>query len=579
MGSYKKIFIIFFIFFRLNIFAGPLYKPAPGPFFEIIKSGKVNSQIIIPSKPSHLEEFAASELQKYFKMMSQAELPIIKEGIEKNYSYSFFIGNTRRAIDTGIKPGEEKMGSDGFRLKSIKDGIILLGKDDLGSLFAVYELLERYFDIRWFMPGEMGLFYPINNTLKIGQVNMMYEPSFRVRWISSGDWALHQRMNVYVTAGGKKVGINWKWNFHTFAKLIPPDKYYAGHPEYFAMVNGKRTVTESLSHGNQLCTSNPDVIREVANNIIDTLNKDPGIEVISLSPNDGGGFCECENCCSYDEPDPDKFNLYTNRLAIFNNEVAKIVKEKYPKVLIKVGAYAMYTRPPLNENYLPESNLLFQLCHLYFCHNHPLGSNLCKLNETYKPAERFLPNTEFEKILDRWLTISPHVFIYEYYSISGMSRTPLPWPLIHTMRTDIPFYRDKGIEGFYTQTSDDWGRLGLSFYIAAKLCWNADLDVDDLLDDYFEKFYGPASAPIKVYFLTMEKSMQDWNKCVSYGIQGVAGLKGIGPEIFNQETMKIMDQNLIQAEREVVNDLLYSGRVAMIRRIHEETREVIKGVM
>jgi len=83
---------------------------------------------------------------------------------------------------------------------------------------------------------------------------------------------------------------------------------------------------------------------------------EPGIEIITLSPNDGDGFCECEKCCALDEPNRDWFARYSRRLAIFNNEVAKIVKLKYPKVLIKVGAYAMYARPPLDPDYRPESN-------------------------------------------------------------------------------------------------------------------------------------------------------------------------------------------------------------------------------
>jgi hypothetical protein len=103
-------------------------------------------------------------------------------------------------------------------------------------------------------------------------------------------------MNAYMKAGGRNVGINWKWHFHTFIKLIPPEKYYAEHPEYFALVNGKRTVTDSKSPGNQLCTSNPNIIREVAANLIAVLDAEPEIELITLSPNDSGGFCECEKC-------------------------------------------------------------------------------------------------------------------------------------------------------------------------------------------------------------------------------------------------------------------------------------------
>ncbi|MBM3890060.1 MAG: DUF4838 domain-containing protein, partial [Verrucomicrobia bacterium] len=327
------------------------------------------------------------------------------------------------------------------------------------------------------------------------------------------------------------------------------------------------------------CTSNPAVVREVAKNLIATLDAEPGIEIITLSPNDGGGFCECEKCVALDEPGRDWFAKYSRRLAIFNNEVAKLVKPKHSNVLIKVGAYAMYARPPLDKDYRPESNLFFQLCHLYFCHNHPLVSDACKDGVTYKPSKEFQPNQEFRKILNQWLKLSPHLFIYEYYSIGGMARANLPWPLVHTMRSDIPYYRKCGVEGFYTQLSDTlWHRLGLNYYLAAKLCWNADLNVDALLDDYFGKFYGPAAAPMRDYFMAMEHSMQGWNGCASYGLQGTTGMKVLAPKVFSPEVMARMGTCVERAERLVASDETLAKRVAMARRMYAETQEALKGI-
>jgi hypothetical protein len=564
----------------LLLTAGPryataaLYEPAREPFVEIVAMAQPVAQIVTPAESTYLEEFAASELQGYLEKISGAQIPILKEGDKREFPYSFFLGATQQASKVGVWANTKKMGYDGFELRSIPGGLIVRGRDDLGTVFGVYELLERYFDVRWFMPGELGEHVPRSKTLYIGDVHLVFKPSFRVRWVGTGEWSLRQRMNAYVKAGSRDVGINWKWHFHTFIKLIPPEKYYAEHPEYFALVEGKRTVTDSKSHGNQLCTSNPNVTREVAANLIAVLDAEPEIEIITLSPNDGGGFCECEKCRALDESGRDWFAKYSRRLAIFNNEVAKIVKQKHPNVLIKVGAYAMYARTPLDDAYRPEDNLFFQLCHLYFCHNHPLGSNMCKPGETYKPSARFQPNQEFCRILDRWLELSPHLFVYEYYSIGGMARAKLPWPLVHTIRSDIRYYRDRGVEGFYTQLSGGlWHRLGLNYYVAAKLCWNTDLNVNALLDDYFEKFYGPATKPMKSYFTEMEQAMQAWNGCASYGLQGVSGLKVIGPKIFTPKVMGQMGASLDKAEQLCADNEIAAQRVGMVRQMYVETKE------
>jgi len=558
----------------LGTAGGALYEPMGKPFTQIARA-----QIVTPASPTFLEQFAATELQRYLEKISGVRLPVVKEDAADKSIYSFFIGNTRKAAAAGVKPSESAMGRDGFALRSVPGGLVVLGRNDLGSVFGVYELLERYFDVRWFMPGDLGEHVPKRDVLEIGKINLVFKPSFRVRWVGDGEWPLRQRMNAYVKAGDRNVGINWKWHFHTFIKLIPPEKYYAEHPEYFAMVKGKRTVTDSKTHGNQLCTSNPAVIREVVKNLIATLDAEPEIEIITLSPNDGGGFCECEKCTALDEPGRDWFAKYSRRLAIFNNEVAKPVKQKHPNVLIKVGAYAMYARPPLDKDYRPESNLFFQLCHLYFCHNHPLSSTACKEGVTYKPSKEFQPNQEFRKILDQWRKLSPHLFIYEYYSIGGMARANLPWPLVHTIRSDIPYYRKCGVEGFYTQLSDTlWHRLGLNYYLAAKLCWNADLNVDALLDDYFRKFYGLAAVPMRDYFMAMEQSMQDWNGCASYGLQGTTGMKVLGPKIFSPAVMAQMGTCLEQAERLAAGDETLAKRVAMARQMYAETQEALKTI-
>jgi hypothetical protein len=551
-----------------------LYEEARGPLVEVVHAAAPKAQIVIPAQPSLLEEFAAAELQRYLAKISGAKLPVLKEGEVGTRPFSFYLGGTQKARAAGVAPDERRMGRDGFALRSAPGGLIVLGNNELGTVFGVYELLERCFDVRWFMPGELGEQVPRRDSLRLGQMNLVFNPSFRVRWVCEGEWSLHQRMNVAVKVGERIVGINWKWHFHTFRTLIPPEKYYAEHPDYFALVKGKRTVTESKTHENQLCTANPEVVREVAKKLIATLDAEPGVEIIALSPNDGGGFCECEQCQALDEPGRDWFARYSRRLATFNSEVAKLVSKRYPRVLIKTGAYAMYARPPLDKDYRPALNQIVQLCHLYFCHNHTIGRAACEAGRTYTPKAEFQPNQEFRKVLDQWLELSPHVFVYEYYTVGGISRAGLPWPLVHTIGKDIPYYHKRGVEGFYTQASEGrFYQLGLNYYLAAKLCWNAELNVDALLADYFEKFYGPAVAPMREYFMGMDRSLEQWNGCVSYGLQGVTGLKVIGPKIFTPEVMAQMGSHLEQAEQLAKGDETLAKRVGLARRMYDETRQ------
>jgi hypothetical protein len=155
-----------------------------------------------------------------------------------------------------------------------------------------------------------------------------------------------------------------------------------------------------------------------------------------------------------------------------------------------------------------------------------------------------------------------------------MENAKMPWTLLHTIRTDIPFYRNKGVKGFYTQLNNNsWYRQGIDYYLAAKLAWNADLNVDAILDDYFQTFYGPASKPMHDYIMTMEESMENWNGCASYGLGGVSELAFIGLKVFTPPVMGKMESRLKEAERLAAKDTLIARRVGLTRQAFEDTKK------
>jgi hypothetical protein len=58
----------------------------------------------------------------------------------------------------------------------------------------------------------------------------------------------------------------------------------------------------------------------------------------------------------------------------------------------------------------------------------------------------------------------------------------------------------------------------LNFYVWGKLLWDPDIDVDALLQEYYQKFYGPAALPMKKFF---KRAAEVW----AYGDHGKKCLK------------------------------------------------------
>jgi hypothetical protein len=73
-------------------------------------------------------------------------------------------------------------------------------------------------------------------------------------------------------------------------------------------------------------------------------------DVVSISPSDGGGFCECERCRALDVPGllayDNKHPQLSDRIFTYANEVARRVREQDPKKGVGMFAYTYYNRPP-----------------------------------------------------------------------------------------------------------------------------------------------------------------------------------------------------------------------------------------
>ena len=529
------------------------------PFIVVVQDGKPNATIIMSRKATEVERYAASELQRYLEKISGAIPPIKSEG-EGTTGYTIYIGACDAVHDLRPPVTSRFKGANGFVIESGDDWIAIVGAEDLDTVYGVYAFLEKYLGVRWFMPGEIGEVVPKMETVEVGKISDKEKPDFAIRWIGSGEWALRNRMNVNVAVKEETVGVNWKWSFHSFFYLIHPDKHFDKHPEFYSYVGGRRLCPTGPANA-QLCTSNPELVREVAENIIEILDKDPAIDILSLCPNDGGGFCECKSCVALDEPGADWHARYSKRLAVFNNQVAELVAKKHPDKIIKVGAYAMYMRYPKDKCYKPAENLAVQACHTYACNNHPINLLTCERNQKL-----------FTEDLIKWAKEAKHLLIYEYYHKAAWAE--LPWVQSHVIREDIPYYLSIGAEGFYTQCNmKNFHTIGLNYYVAAKLIWNSELDVDALLDDYYEKFYGKAAEPMKKYFERWEKAFVDYDDHLSpFGYKHVSIA---AREIYTADVLADCERYLKEAEK-LADEKITQERVHMARVTLDYTKMVME---
>ncbi len=493
--------------------AGTATAPHRGPAATLVEMGKPTAVVVVADEPGPEVSFAAGELCDYIQRISGASLKVHRGGRTEGMSGRAEI---EIAIDESLR---RTLGEDGFVVRVGPTGVKLRGATGTAAVYAVYAFLEEQLGCRWFLPVELGEDIPKSSTLVIRAMEKQYRPSLRFRHIggvSHLGWDLKNRLSERLRIGAKQYGKVWGIA-HTFYALLPMEEYWKEHPEYYALINGKRRgPVRRVAHGPQFCTSNPEVTRQVARQINTMFDEDPSLLMITLGPNDGLLFCECPACQALDEPSrpwrgagerTQWRGQLSRRMMLFYNAVARLVKAKHPDKLLKVMVYSWYQEPPSDRSLKFESNILVMLTHsgnpsryerLYpSCYNHPLTDPRCRPNQ-----ERFVP------ALKGWRERSSRMGIYEYYCKASVCQAA--FPIVHTIREDIPYYHKLGVEYFYTQGS--WrnsGMIGLNYYVAAKLLWDVHTDVDALLADFYARFYRESAEPMRRYHEMMEQAMAE----------------------------------------------------------------------
>ncbi|MEN6546827.1 MAG: DUF4838 domain-containing protein [Armatimonadia bacterium] len=490
--------------------------------------------IVLADKPTPQESYAARDLRHHLELITGHVFPIVSESAFKG-KQGLYIGNTRRAAAT-MKVAD--LGLEGLYLKSVGPSLILAG-NQRGCLYATYTFLEDYLGCRWFTPDCAT--WPTSGTITVPALSRKYFPPLEFRAgdypiARSGEFAVRLRLNgnnhqMSKEQGGRK-GVHSL--AHTFGSLVPPEKYFAEHPEYFSLVGGKRQSGYA-----QICLTNPEVLKLCIQGVRNWIKQNPDMKVFSVSQNDTHYPCECDNCKAVVEAEGSQ----AGPVVRFVNAIADDIKADYPDVAIETLAYQYTRKPPKLTK--PRPNVIVCLCSIECCFIHPLGTD--EFNKTFADDIR-----GWNKICDR-------LWIWDY--IINYAHSICPFPNLYTLKPNTQFFLDNGVKGiyeescYYTKGSE---LQELRNYVMAKLLWDPKYDTDKAIDEFCAAFYGPAAKPVREYINLIHQSVQVPPKL---HVQIYTHPKQyVFPEVI-AASEKLFDQ----AEAAVANDPVYLHRVQVAR--------------
>ncbi len=460
----------------------------PAPALTLADNHRARYTLVIPRDAKRIERKAASDLALYLKLISGADFPIVTEADFSPKGHPFLsVGRTELLAKSSCEWKSADLAAEGYALEVLGGNVYLYGGSGRGLMDGVYSLLEEDLGCRWYSTTSVDT--PRAAKLTAALVPRKVLPPLELRdpyiyRMHDSNWSLHNKTNtpharIPMAWGGS---IRYHLMGHTAAWYFPADQYFAAHPEYYALVNGKRQPS-------QLCATNEDVIRISIEKTCEILRNHPEVTITAIGPNDGRGFCDCPNCKRFDDENGGRSGSYFYMV----NRIAEGVKREFPNNHLIALTYLDYARPPTKLKVDP--SVILQLC----TDSHAWKYQFCFESES----------DEFQSMLKAWHAVHAHVFIWDYTTDYVHYLVPMAnWAVV---AGNTRFNIANGASGIMCESElNDVDEM--RGWVWAKQLWNPDLDTKSLLRDFVFGYYKEAAEPLWVYEMVLWNYWQRWHK-------------------------------------------------------------------
>ena len=438
----------------------------PHPSFVVVDHGIPKARIILGDHASVVDKRAAQILDSAIYRMTGVTLPI-QTGKSGAGGISFGIAHA---------PTVKNLSADGFAIVCTPTSLNITSGGKKGSIYAVIDLLEKQFHCRCYSPTVQ--IFPRQGTLLVPPGTRVDHPvnTFRV---VNGDfsddptWLDWQRLNTTSEVFGSGYYV------HTFRKLVPPETYFATHPEFFALIGARRAPE-------QLCPSRPENVEIAFHTLKRAMDSQPDKQVWSVSQNDNEEYCHCPDCLKAinEEGSP------SGPILRFVNTIAK----RFPNKTISTLAYEYSRKAPKLTK--PDPNVQVMLCTIELSRTLPIAT---------EPT-----SVSFRNDIVNWGKICNNIYLWDY--TVDFSHQISPFPNLDVLQPNLKFFAENNARQQFQQTNTSPGHefSELKSYVLARLLWNPDVNVQEVVSDFLYGYYGAAAPAISAYISNLQRNKRRW---------------------------------------------------------------------
>jgi len=497
-------------------------------------------RIVVSEDAGRVVKFAAEELQMHLETIAGEKLPIVTDAAPQA-GYEYRVGPSKRTL---FRTGD--LAPQVWTINATDDAVELVGLDDpkagsglpglfddQGSLYAVYEFLERDGGVVWADSTDYGTVFTKHGRIRPAKGCRRGKPFIRYRAGAPLDHDRYEpmlwkptveggrRYLAFAYSGKDKKAIELQKRRFMRRHRLGGDYAPANHSFYWFYDRfwnkGNRNFIASrpeffaqgyTGEPPQLCYSNPATVEQVITDVrayfdnggftntyrnVGARGYGWGRNSYCLEPMDNSSFCRCAQCEKEYELDREKdHSQHATHWFAFVNKVARAIRKSHPGKRIATLAYASHEGLPTGIKL--EDNVV-----VYFC---------ISANRTCYSA---LLDEQLAR-MKQWRAAYP--------------KQPLAMWLYNTFPLEIT--NNGGFHcfpGFFADEAEKQYRLFRDLDISAGIfhCgFNGEVDnymqcawmldpsraAADLLDEYFAGT-GAAAAPLKAFYRTVERRYCD----------------------------------------------------------------------
>jgi len=239
---------------------------------KLVSGKQTTYSIVLPEEPTAIETKAAKVLQQYIQEAAGVPLPVVKGNSDGKPA--LYLGNTK----AGTTTFPDRLPAEGWLIANQGGNLFIKGGSGKGLLYGVYTFLEQYAGCQM-VSGNTANVVPVTEMVIPAATRLTGKPTFEYREIyyppsMDGNYLEWNKLQQFTDLWGL-------WG-HSYDKLVPAHTYFRTHPEYYALVKGKRQAT-------QLCLSNEAVYRIVVEELKKRMAANTDAVYWSVSPNDDNG--------------------------------------------------------------------------------------------------------------------------------------------------------------------------------------------------------------------------------------------------------------------------------------------------